>query len=560
MATFVHVWKRIEPFLWLVGMAFFGSAATAAPNPLPEPDLAKLPAWAQQRVAPTKRALVVGISDYLYAKDLLTPQHDAEQVSKTLIDLDPQIDLTLLTQGPGSNLGRDELLDKFEAFRDRLRPGDIAVVYFSGHGIEVGGINYLVPANAELSEPTEETSTYISLPYVTDLIQGTGAAITLIVLDACRTNPFSAPTADEEYLDLQRPPPILPQAADIPRQYLTRKKPAPGVPPTDFLVFFAAEAGKPAFSFLRGETEKDLSIFTRNLVGLLTKENRPADKVFWLIKKAVARVTKDHQVPFIASSTGGDVMFLDNQNLAKDEQEDWFYAVYDVTDDELMSTLPAFLDSYPAGPFSAAARKQLVLLEASRVVFSPSVVSIDRDVGLLGGSLRTPAVVNKLNTTAFARYDLNVRNAPSAAKSKVLANLRQGQQVEVLSGKTPRGWAEVMLGDGQIGYIGSVSAQSKAAESIRLVAGDVPGAGVLAEVESWRGQLAQGRASIEISLGEVSTENPTQAKRLALRKALRIRALLKAQGVERSQLALRLHSPDVPANTVNIRLMKEVAR
>lgn len=560
MATFVHSRKRAERLLLLAGLAFLGSAAIAAPQPMPEPDLASLPAWAQQRVAPTKRALVIGINDYLNAKDLRTPQHDAEQVSKTLRYLDPKIDLTLLTQGPGRTLGRDELLDQFELFRDRLRSGDIAVVYFSGHGLEVGGINYLVPANSELSEPSEETSTYISLPYVTDLIQGTGAAITLIILDACRSNPFSAPTPDDEYLDLQSPPPLLHPASDIPHQYLTRKKPGPGVPPTDFLVFFAAEAGKPSFSLLRGDTENDLSIFTRYLVGLLTKENKPADKVFWLIKKAVARITKDRQIPFIASSTGGDVMFLDNQNLAKDELEDWFYTVYEATGDELMSTLPAFLDSYPAGPFSATARKQLMLLESSRVLFSPSVVSIERDVGLLGGSLRTPTVVNKLNTTAFARYDLNVRNTPSAANSKVLASLRQGQQVEVLSGKTPRGWAQVMLDDGQIGYVGSVSAQNQAAESIRIVAGDVPGAGVLAEVESWRGQLAQGRSSIEISLGEVSTDNPSQAKRLALRKALRIRALLKAQGVERSRIALRLQSPDVPANTVNIRLMKEVTR
>ncbi|PMY41463.1 hypothetical protein C1Y35_07720 [Pseudomonas sp. GW456-L14] len=560
MAIFVYSLKCTGHLVWLAGVALFGSAAVSAPQTLPEPNLASLPAWAQERVAPTKRALVVGINDYQYAKDLRTPQHDAEEVSITLRNLDPKIDLTLLTQGPGNTLGRDELLDQFELFRDSLRPGDIAVVYFSGHGIEIDGVNYLVPANAELSEPTEETSTYISLPYLTDLVQGTGAAITLIILDACRSNPFSAPVADDDHLDLQNPPALLPPAADIPHQYLTRKRPEPGVPPTDFLVFFAAEAGKPSFSFLRGDSEKDLSIFTRNLLGLLTTQNKPADKVFWLTKKAVARVTKDRQIPFIASSSGGEVMFLDNQNLAKDELADWFDTVFEATDDELISTLPAFLDSYPAGPFSAAARKQLTLLESSRVVYSSSVVSIERDVGLLGGSLRTPVVVSKLNTTAFARYDVNVRNVPSAANSKVLASLRQGQQIEVLSGKTPRGWAQVMLDDGQVGYVGSVSAQNKTVQTISLAAGELPDARVLAAVDAWRGQLEKGRSSIEISVGEISSDNLTQAKRRALRQALRIRAMLKAQGVDRSHLALRLRSPEVPADTVSISLMKEGVR
>ncbi|WP_406820353.1 caspase family protein [Pseudomonas sp. KnCO4] len=556
MAAFGHLSNSI----WLAGLVLFGSAAIADPQSAPEPDLARLPAWAQEKIAPTKRALVIGINDYVYAKDLRTPKYDAEQMAATLKTLDPNITLTLLTQGPGSTLGRDELLDQFELFRDSLRPGDIAVVYFSGHGLEIGGINYLVPANADVSLATQETAVYISLPYLTDQIQGTGAAISLFILDACRSNPFSAPAADDDLLDLQAPPAPLPAVNLTPHRYLTRKTPGPGVPRTDFLVFFAAEAGRPAYSVFRDDPAQVPSIFTRKLLRLLAKEKKPVATVFGVTAAAVARMTEYQQTPFVASNTGGEVMFRDNQNLARDELEDWFNTVIDAPDNELISSLPEFLDKYPAGPFSAAARKKLALLESSRVAYSPTVVSIERDVGWLGGSLQTPALVSKQNTTAFAGYDVNVRNAPSAANSEVLTSLRKGQQIEVLSGKAPRGWAQVMLDDGQVGYVGSVSTQNKVAESISLPADQLPGPAELATINEWRTQLKTGQSRIEINVGKITSDDPTRVKRGPFTQGLRIRAKLMAQGVDRSFLTLRLHSEEVPADTVNISLMKEGTR
>ncbi|MGV8861910.1 MAG: caspase family protein [Pseudomonas sp.] len=541
--------------LWLAGLVLYGSAVLADTRIPAAPELASLPAWAQERVAPIKRALVVGISNYKHANPLSTPLYDAELVSNALKRLDPHMAVTQLS---GNDLSRDELLERFEIFRDSLRPGDIALVYYSGHGIELGGINYLVPADAEFSRPGDETSTYISVPYLIKEIQGTGTGTTVIILDACRSNPFSPPVADEEHLDPKKPIPASPVPAIASNQYRPVKTP-PQEAPKGFLVVFAAQAGRPSFSLLVDDTPDIGSIFTRSLLRLLTTENKPAYSVFNLTSGAVARLTANRQEPLVASFNAGEIMFMDNQNLAREELETWTRTVASTSDDELIYALNKFIDNYPAGPFTAAARKRLSLLQATNVAFSRSMISSERDVGMLAGSLKTPAVKDSFNTKAFARYSVNVRDMPRGGNSRVLTDLKQGQQVEVLHGKTPRGWAQVMLEDGQIGYVGSVSAQNKPVEVISLAASELPAAGDLAILERWRGSVEQGRSSIEIKVGSITDPNPTQASRIALLQGLRIRALLEAQGMTRSRLALRLASPDVPLDTVTISLMKEGA-
>lgn len=556
MTTFSHqVRTHVAPLLWFAGVALYGGAALADPQFPPAPELASLPIWAQERVAPFKRALVVGISNYKHANPLSTPLYDAELVSNALKRLDPKMAVTQLS---GNDLSRDELLDRFENFKDSLRPGEIALVYYSGHGIELGGINYLVPADAELSLPGDETSTYISVPYLIKEIQGTNVGSTVIILDACRSKPFSEPVIDEEHLDPKKSETAPPAQAIGGNQYLPVKSP-PLEAPKGFLVVFAAQAGRPSFSLLVGDNPDIGSIFTRSLLRLLTTTNEPAQSVFNLTSGAVARLTANRQKPLIASFNGGEIMFMDNQNLARNELDNWVLTVANTSDEELVYALNTFIDRYPAGPFTAAARKRLSLLQGPTEVFLSSVTSSERDVGLLNGSLKTPAMKGRFNDTAFARYDVNVRDMPKAGNSRVVTDLKQGQKVKVLRGNTPRGWAQVMLEDGQVGYIGSVSAQNKPVEVISLAAGELPAAGDMAMLERWRGALEQGRSSIEIKVGAITDQNPTRASRIALLQGLRMRALIEAQGVARSRLALRFASPDVPADTVNISLMKEGA-
>lgn len=540
---------------WLAVTALYAGASLADLQfPPTETELASLPAWAQERIAPIKRALVVGISNYKHANPLTTPPFDADLVSQALKKLDPQ---TNVMRPPSDDqLGRDDLLDLFEKFRNSLHPGDIAILYFSGHGIEVDRTNYLVPADAQLSPPGDETAMYVSLPYLIAEIQKTGAGTTVIILDACRSNPFSTPIADEERLDPKKPAPIQLGRAIASNQYQETGSDSLRQP-KGFLVYFAAQAGRPSYSLMMGDDPKSGSIFTRSLVHLLTTKNQPAYQVFSSTSGVVSRLTHSRQEPLIASFNSGQIMFMDNQNLAKDEMENWFYTVTNATDDQLVSALPLFIDNYPAGPFTAAARKHLTQLESTRVATSAFTNSSQRDVGLLAGSLKIPSVNTHINTTAFARYDITVRNIPNSRGSRALTYLKQGQQVEVLQSKTPRGWAQVMLPDGQIGYVGSVKRQDKPTEVIRLESGNLPTQDDISTFQRWREQLKQSRATIELKVGVITDPNPIQASRSTMLRGLRLRALIEAQGIARSHVTLRLSSPDVLQDTVSINLMRE---
>ncbi|WP_143502174.1 caspase family protein [Pseudomonas sp. Irchel 3E13] len=572
MATFIHACKPVGHFLGAISLFMLGGTHLAAAQYPPAPDLASLPAWAQEKAAPVKRAFVVGIGDYRYAKPehLDTPQHDAELVSKALRQLDPNVSIMLLTQHagdqqPASDLARTPLLKQFKIFKDSLQPGDIAILYFSGHGIEVDGLNYLVPADAEPSPAGDETSRYISLSYLIREIQQTRAGLTVIVLDACRSSPFSSTAVREEPLRLTDAVPPAAIEAIVPNQYMASGA-RQNLQPKGFLIFFAAQAGQVSFSLTDRDDPRDGSIFTRSLLRLLTTENQPAFEVFGMTSGVVSRMTNFRQNPLIASYNAGRVMFMDNHNLANDELEVWVRTVSNKSDDQLIGALSAFIDRYPTGIFTTAARARLSFLEPPRFPIEDfqferhGIVQQKIDIGVLGGALRVPELRGRINTTAIAQYDVNVRNIPTKSNSKVLASIKQGQRVAVLEDKAAEGWTQVMLEDGTTGYVGSVRPQTMSAESIKLKDRDFPTPSDLAVIDRWGDKLGRGRSTIEINVGVFSGENATEAAQAALLHGLRLRALIEAQGVSPSNLVMRLDSPDVPPDVVSISLMTENSR
>ena len=145
--------------------------------------LAPAAAAAQARVA-----LVIGNGAYSHVSKLPNPPNDAADVGAALerlgFDVTPVIDADV-----------DALLDALEAFRNRSADADVALVFYAGHGIEVAGANYLIPVDAELARARDVAREAVSLD---DLLRHTaGARLRLVILDACRNNPFAermAPT------------------------------------------------------------------------------------------------------------------------------------------------------------------------------------------------------------------------------------------------------------------------------------------------------------------------------------------------------------------------------
>ncbi len=140
-------------------------------------------------LAERRIALVIGNGKYENAGVLTNPVNDANAISALLkkagFDV---VDLRL-------NLGVVEFKRAVREFVDRAANADVAVVYYSGHGLEYGGVNYLIPVDAKLTSTFDIDDETVSLDRVL-VAAGHVKKLSLIILDACRENPFH-PTADD---------------------------------------------------------------------------------------------------------------------------------------------------------------------------------------------------------------------------------------------------------------------------------------------------------------------------------------------------------------------------
>jgi hypothetical protein len=132
-------------------------------------------------------ALVIGNGSYEGATKLANPVNDAEDVAAKLKELG-----FLVVEG--YDLGKREMEQKIGEFSDRLEGADAGVFYYAGHGIAVSGRNFIVPTDANLSAPAKLKFESISIDDLVELMKAM-APVNILVLDACRNNPFARGTS-----------------------------------------------------------------------------------------------------------------------------------------------------------------------------------------------------------------------------------------------------------------------------------------------------------------------------------------------------------------------------
>jgi len=139
------------------------------------------PAAAEKRFA-----LVIGNSAYQSVTPLDNPKNDAALMAKTLAGLD------FVLIGGGAQLDLDKAaLDKaVQSFGQQIQGADVALFYYAGHGVQVSGANYLVPVNANPTRETDVDFQMLDINLVLRQMQGAGTRLNLVILDACRNNPF----------------------------------------------------------------------------------------------------------------------------------------------------------------------------------------------------------------------------------------------------------------------------------------------------------------------------------------------------------------------------------
>ena len=134
--------------------------------------------------ADTRVALVIGNSAYGGVGALSNPTGDATLVADALGSEGFKVTLV-------RDATRTAMLKALQAFGDEADQADWALVYYAGHGIEVGGVNYLLPTDVELRSDRDAQDEAISLNRVLETVEN-ARKLRLVILDACRNNPFAA--------------------------------------------------------------------------------------------------------------------------------------------------------------------------------------------------------------------------------------------------------------------------------------------------------------------------------------------------------------------------------
>ncbi len=246
-----------------IAFSILVSLALAA-QPQPNRDLRVVP------VTSRKMALVVGNSAYPKFP-LRNPTNDARAIGGILTDLGFQTQSAL-------DVNLRNLDRAVNEFVSKVGPGDVAMFYYAGHGLQLEGENYMVPVDFDAKDEADAKYVSYSVSRVQDRLEKAGARVVLIVLDACRNNPF--------------------QATRSAGGGLAAMGSGKGT-----LIAFATAPGKTADDNPRGGN----GLFTSHLVGALKEPGLSVDQVFNRVRERVYEESGGKQVPWTVSSVIGDL-------------------------------------------------------------------------------------------------------------------------------------------------------------------------------------------------------------------------------------------------------------
>ena len=224
-------------------------------------------------------ALVIGNNDYRGVPVLTNPANDADDVAASLTRLGFEVQRV-------KNGTFDDMRKGLLEFARRARGSEVAIVFYAGHGMEVGGENYLIPIDAELKADVDVDHEAIALKTVTPLVEN-ASRLGIVILDACRNNPFSA--------KMQR---------TIRTRAVSRGLAA--VEPTgNVLIAFSAREGTTAADgFGRN------SPFTSSLLRHLETPGLEINFLFRNVRDDVLKLTKREQLPFVYGSLSSEAIYL----------------------------------------------------------------------------------------------------------------------------------------------------------------------------------------------------------------------------------------------------------
>jgi formylglycine-generating enzyme required for sulfatase activity len=360
-------------------------------------EVARRVAQARQPVIPPgteKRvALVVGNARYA-DRPLRNPGNDSALMARTLTTLGFDVQVA-------SDVDRRSMLNALRDFEIRALGADVALFYFAGHGVQVGGANYLIPVNAGIRLENDVPDEAIDAATVLRRIEDSRAKVGLVVLDACRDNPF-------------------PGASRSSARGLARMN-----APTGTIVAYATAPGSTA-----DDGSGDNGTYTAALARFLTTPGLDVKEIFDRTAQEVERVTNGKQrprediglrgrfalleAPVVPAAPSVSLMAsAEATPMAPDpDVEAWELAKRRDT----LASYEAYLQAFPRGRYVPSARSALAGL---RVDSPPDVAAPAR---------ATQEVINFTTVAAALQGGVEQATAAQAAAAEVAARERPARK------------------------------------------------------------------------------------------------------------------------------------
>jgi len=211
------------------------------------------PMWA------AKEALLIANADYSHFGKLPNPISDARQLGDVLRQIGFNVQVV-------ENASREGMLDALSSFEERLKASrGIAFFHYGGHGVQVDGRNFLIPADADIPDEKRVATRAVDVDEIMGALDSSGSSVNVVVLDACRDNPLPATST----------------------RSATRGLSVVAAKPKNSIIIYAAEAGNKAQD----------GLFTPTLAKALAVPGRPISEVMTDVRREVYERSGGSQTP-----------------------------------------------------------------------------------------------------------------------------------------------------------------------------------------------------------------------------------------------------------------------
>lgn len=293
-------------------------------------------AFPQASYAGKRVALVIGNGDYAKISSLKNARNDAALMAETLRRLDFDVVEAL-------DVDRPEMARAVRSFGGKLREAGqdaVGLFYYAGHGVQARGVNYMVPVSASIETESDLEIEALPADSVLSQMRDAGNATSIIILDACRNNPFAGKTRSGT-------------------RGLARVSASGGA-----IVAFSAAPGQVA-----SDGDGDNSPYTTALTKAMQTDGLTIEQVFKRVLVDVENATAGEQVPWVESSLRDDFYFSARTSKAtasphqqlSAEAAEWA-KLRDTAD---ITRLKSFVSSFPGSVFADVARMRMEELSAS---------------------------------------------------------------------------------------------------------------------------------------------------------------------------------------------------